>query len=90
MKPLTPELYQQVCDLLFDVWDPIGVNGIGGPRDEYDSYAAGLIRLVRAGADESEVTEHLSRLSRITMGLSHVDEDRDRNVARSLHDLVNG
>jgi hypothetical protein len=84
-----PDTYRRVCAILFDEWDPIGVNG-GGPRDEYDGYAAGLIRAVLDGADEHRLTERLGRLAREAMGLSHIDTARDRRVARRLIEAVRG
>jgi hypothetical protein len=89
VRPLRCELYKQVCDLLFDEWDPIGVNEFA-PRDEYDSYAAGLIRLVHGGGDEGEVVAMLGYIARESIGLSHVDAERDRVVARRLIALVRG
>lgn len=89
MTPLTAEIYQRVCGILFDEWDPIGVKSFA-PRDEYDAYAAGFIRLIREGADEYTVTHRLAELARVSMGLTHVDEQRDRRVARHLIAVVRG
>jgi hypothetical protein len=63
---------------------------LGGPRDEYDSYAVHLIRLVLADQNEDELSRRLAELARVSMGLSHVDEARDRAVARRLIALVMG
>lgn len=90
MSQLDCRVYERVCALLFDEWDPIGVAGLGGPRDEYDAYAGDLMRLVLAGANEDEVSHRLADLARVNMGLSHVDEVRDRAVARRLIALVKG
>jgi hypothetical protein len=90
MEKLDANLYQKVCDLLFDEWDPIGVNALGGPRDEYDSYAAGLVRTILGGADLYRVTQYLGRAARVSMGLSHVDARRDQQVARRLIALIRG
>ena len=88
MSARATALYRRVCELLFAEWDPIGVNGLGGPQDEYDSYAAGLMRLIEGGADEYRVAHRLGELARVSMGISHVDQERDRRVARQLIDLV--
>ena len=79
--------YQRVCAVLFDMWDPIGVNGFA-PRDEYDFYAAFIIRMIRNDAGEFKLVEHLGCLARDSMGLSHIDEARDRIVAKRLIELV--
>ena len=89
MSQIDRRLNEAVCAFLFDEWDPIGVNAFA-PRDEYDSYAAGLIRMVRDGADEYKVAHRLTELARISMGLSVGDEERDRAVARRLIALVRG
>lgn len=90
MRELDWELYRQVCAVLWEHWDPIGVNGFGGPSDEYDRYAPALIRHIRGGADDYKVTELLATFARTSMGLSRVDEPRDRAVARRLIELVRG
>jgi hypothetical protein len=90
MAKLDHVLYGEVCDLLFDAWDPIGVSGLGGPRDEYDSYAQGLIRIIRDGADLYRVTQYLREAALVSMGLSQVDAQRDQQVARQLIALIRG
>jgi hypothetical protein len=88
MSQIDCRLYEEVCAFLFDEWDPIGVKVLGFPRDEYDSYAAGLIRLVLAGADEGQVAARLAELARDQMGLAHVENERDKDIARRLIALV--
>jgi hypothetical protein len=84
-------LYEKVCKFLWNEWDPIGVNGLNGPSDEYDSHAASLIRLVQNGADEFAVARRLDQLATESMGLSPINcSERDRKVARGLIDLVRG
>jgi hypothetical protein len=80
-------LYRQVFAVLFDEWDPIGVNGFA-PRDEYNSYAPALIAMIRGGADENRIAHQLGEFARVSMGLSHVDVKRDQRVARRLIALI--
>jgi len=47
-----------------------------------------MVRLLQAEADEYKIAEHLRRLQRVSMGLSSVDDERDRQIARRLKDLV--
>ena len=89
MRPLTPGLYRQVCTMLWEDWDPIGINA-GGPADEYDCYAANLIRLIQSGVTDAGITDVLGHLARAQMGLSRVDKQRDQAVARKLIHLVRG
>ena len=86
---VTAELYRRVCDVLFDERDPIGVNGVA-PRDEYDSYAWGLIAEIVSGGDETAVSNQLSQIARVSMCLTHINEERDHRVARRLIALVRG
>ncbi len=88
---LDRRLYERVCKFLWEEWDPIGVKGLGSPDDEYDSYAAGLIRLVHSGADEKTVATQLAHIEEISIGLSHSqagDEPRRQDVARRLIHLM--
>ena len=82
------QLLQSVRDILFLEWDPIGVNHHDLCRDEYDSYAPTISRLLREGVDEHKLTAHLSQLQRINMGMSVVDEDLHRRIAGRLLSLV--
>jgi hypothetical protein len=82
------ELLARVREILFREWDPIGVKGYEACRDEYDSYAPTLVRHLREGADEHRIAAHLTRLARDAMGLSVVDQERDRRVARRLLDIL--
>ncbi|SRR6266545_3087949 len=68
-------------------WDPIGVFGFGGDqgawRDEYDSYAPGVLSLLMSDGSVEELTAHLEGLRTGTMGLTAATE-RDREVAAQL------
>ncbi|MCE9561649.1 MAG: hypothetical protein K8U57_06300 [Planctomycetes bacterium] len=86
MGHLTAEIYRRVCDILCDEWNPIGVHGL--PRDEYDSDAAGLIRRIMSGGEEAAISSQLVEIARESMGLSRVDEERDRRVAMRLIEVV--
>jgi hypothetical protein len=81
-------LLSAVREVLWRQWDPIGVNTYEVCHDEYDSYAPILCRLIRDGADEYKLAAHLSQLQRVSMGLSRIDEDLNRNVARTLLALL--
>ncbi len=82
------ELLESVKDILFYEWDPIGVGDNPLCRDEYDSYAPTIVRLLREGADEHKITWHLSQLQKVSMGLLQIDENRDLFIARQLIKLA--
>jgi hypothetical protein len=52
------ELWQAVKEVLFQEWDPIGINSNPLCGDEYDSYVSTIVRLLKAEADEYKITEH--------------------------------
>lgn len=56
--------------VLYEQWDPIGVGAAGGPSDEYESYVPALIGLVRSGASDEVIAEHLGSLERTAMGVA--------------------
>jgi hypothetical protein len=82
------ELWQAVKEILFREWDPIGINSDPACSDEYDSYVNTIVRHLQTGADEYKMTEHLSNLRRVSMGLNSADEERDCHIARRLINLV--
>lgn len=85
---MASRLLLDVQDILFRDWDPIGVNDHEACRDEYDSYAPELVRLLLDGADEYKLASRLSEFQRVSMGMSSTDEELHRRVARRLLALV--
>jgi hypothetical protein len=77
-----------VQEVLFRDWDPIGVNWNEMCRDEYDTYAPTICRWLQQGVDESKLAGHLSQLQGVSMGMSVIDEELHRRVARRLIELV--
>ena len=45
--------------LLWEEWDPIGLNETACPRDEYDSYALKLYSMLKSNALRDEVLNYL-------------------------------
>jgi hypothetical protein len=77
-----------VRTILFQEWDPIGVNHCEQCRDEYDSYAPTVVRFLNSGADEHKLASLLSGFQSGSMGMSVVDLELHNRVARRLIDLV--
>ena len=50
---------QQIDRILWEVWDPIGVNKISPARDEYSGYVYGVFHLLTSGASDKEIAQHL-------------------------------
>ncbi len=81
-------LRDAVRELLFKRWDPIGINDEPLVRNEYDSYAPQIWRMLRDGADETKIAHHQRKLRTNSMGLA-ADDEHDRLIARELIALVN-
>jgi hypothetical protein len=44
------ELYRRTDEILHYIWDPIGIGGSPGARDEYDDYLGHVFTLVNSGS----------------------------------------
>ena len=64
------ELELRCDEVLHYIWDPIGIAGQPGARDEYSSYGPEVMELLGAGASRDQVREHLNNISRRMLGLS--------------------
>ncbi len=96
----TPEDFQRyrfVDAILYNEWDPIGINGRGtwqgdgdwnggdaNWRDEYQSYAADVMRLYQSGTNVEALAKFLCETETETMGLSRNRMDFCRDVAQKI------
>lgn len=55
---------------LLNIWDPIGVVGHSGPRDEYDCMIAPILDRLEAGAGPAELADFLRFELREHFGLN--------------------
>ena len=63
------QLLRIVSEVLHYIWDPIQVPGVPQARDEYEGYVGPTYSLLRSGASEAEMSEHLHRIADERMGL---------------------
>ncbi|MDI1241041.1 MAG: hypothetical protein PSX80_03865 [bacterium] len=63
------EIEESIRRILFDDWDPIGINDMA-PPDEYDSYIGGIYRLIASRADAKTIEDHLRNLEITKMEVS--------------------
>ena len=63
------QLFNEIDRIIWEDWDPIGVNDNENCRDEYASYIPHLFSLVEQGADYKKIAKHLSDVEKITMGM---------------------
>lgn len=60
--------------LLWDCWDPIGVNNeTDWLNDEYDSYAMTIFGMLHSGASRDDIVDYLRWAETEHMGLSPSD-----------------
>ena len=77
------QLYRICNEVLFYVWDPIGVSRRAAGRDEYDSYTKGVLKLLQEGRDATKVANYLHDLRTTSMGLPSAHQE-DQHVAELL------
>jgi hypothetical protein len=82
------KLVAEVDRILWEEWDPIGVNEEPAARDEYSSYVPSVVRLLRDGADAAQIARHLQTIEEVSITVTVYDERR-RRVATKLVDLRN-
>ena len=74
---------EELRDLLYREWDPIGVKDLAeDSADEYDAYAGQIVRRLRAGASEEDLALLLESFRR-DMGLEPADPPFE--TARRIH-----
>ena len=62
------ELYKKVDEILWNDWDPIGVNDIA-PRDEYQSYVPEIFSMLIHNKTENEIADCLYKIETETIGV---------------------
>ena len=74
-------LPRRVSEILYYIWDPIGIAPAPQARDEYDSYVSQIAGMLRQGKSKEDIARHLYRIEGETMGLNvgsrpsdHVEE----------------
>jgi hypothetical protein len=84
------QLYKFIDELLWEKWDPIGVNDTPEARDEYQSYLPNIFSLALNGGDVTEITDALSAIEQERMGL-HGNSSKSNEVAikilQAVHDF---
>ncbi|MGC5989666.1 hypothetical protein [Ralstonia pseudosolanacearum] len=79
------ELYRRVDEVLYYVWDPIGVSHSPAARDEYQRYLPKVFAMLREGACALSVAAYLNDVATARIGLEARPEHCKR-VAELLLD----
>lgn len=82
MKSKESKLYQQVDEILWNDWDPIGVKGFA-PRDEYQMYLPSIYKMLVDNATVNDIARKLGQIATERMGLSS-NPDFEMKVAQKL------
>ncbi|MBN3788153.1 hypothetical protein G3N94_14765 [Burkholderia sp. Ac-20353] len=79
------ELYRRVDEVLYYVWDPIGVALSPAARDEYQGYLPKVFVMLREGAGSSPIAAYLDEVATEMMDLEARPE-HSRRIAELLLD----
>jgi hypothetical protein len=72
------ELERRVDEVLYYIWDPIGVSDQPCAREEYGSYVPYVLQLVEHSDDADLISADLANIVRANMGLSPDTAQCDR------------
>ena len=67
--------------VLWETWDPIGVNDHADASTEYDSYAPTIVRMLLQDCTAPDLERHLSTLETDSMGLAPRSTSAARDAA---------
>lgn len=68
MSPEHKALYKGVDEILWNDWDPIGVNDVA-PRDEFQSYVPEIFSLLIQNKSDKEISYRLYKIETETIGV---------------------
>ena len=77
------ELYRRTDEILFYLWDPIGVSKAPQARDEYYSYLPRVFAHLIEGAKDHEISAYLMKVEERSMGLTS-NKEKTLEIARIL------
>lgn len=81
------ELYKVVDEILWNDWDPIGINDIAS-RDEYQSYIPEIFSMLIENKDVNTIAERLNEIATKRMGL-FANIELSLKVAEKLKNKIN-
>jgi hypothetical protein len=62
------ELGRRVDEVLYYVWDPIGINHEPCARGEYENYVSGVLQTLVDNDEPNPISDHLAAIVRNSMG----------------------
>ncbi|MBS1683411.1 MAG: hypothetical protein JSS76_01565 [Bacteroidetes bacterium] len=79
-------LYKSIDEILWNDWDPIGVNDIEEVRNEYQSYTDAIFSLKIRGSDRKTISDELYKIEAYTIGVLG-NRKRCNQIADKIIDL---
>ena len=80
------EIQNSIRKILFEDWDPIGINK-DAPDDEYDAYIGGVYRILSNNGTEEELLDYLHKVAIESIGIPEHDKNLNKEVAKKLFKL---
>ena len=69
IKPEYKELYKRIDEVLYYIWDPIGVSNEQKARNEYESYVPQILQLLIESEEVKQISSYLSEIEETKIGL---------------------
>jgi len=83
-KDCAAAIHESIRGVLIEDWNPIGVNV---PRDEYDSYIAGVYHILSGSRAENELVDFLSQVEIDSMGFAPPSREKFKAIVQRLLSL---
>ncbi len=83
LTPQEAELYKRCDEVLYYIWDPIGISDNPTTRDEYQDYLPQVFELVRGKAEPDKIESRLAEIMEKQM-MVPVDHSHNEKVASLL------
>lgn len=81
-------IYKAIDEILWNDWDPIGVNEVKEARDEYTSYALQILDLKTRKADKTTIAEKLYKFELVDMKIATLESKKHcEEIAQKIIDL---
>ena len=78
---------REISRVLWEIWDPIGVNKLPEARSEYDTYVYGVFVLLVSGEPDFQLASHLLNIVHEKMGLTSAKFDDMLPTVRALRSI---
>lgn len=84
-KDKKEEIYKRIDEILYYLWDPIGVNDEPAARSEYTSYVSSFMSILEKHDDVQAIAKRLNQIEKTNMGLGE-NEKKAKQIAELIID----